>query len=200
MCIYPWLNLQGDGASESIFVTAFIGLGIKKAAAFLNFIVIIASLSACSGGMFSNGRMLYNLSLNNQAPKFLSKLSSSSIPVNAILFSAVVSLTGVFLNYIAPKTIFVALRNSTTAIALLTWGGIVAVQLYSRRSMSSEAIAKLRYPMPFYPYSNYLIFGVLIVIFVTLVIGKTTRFAALMCPIWVLLLFAIYKFITKKEK
>lgn len=30
MCLYPWLNLQGDGVGESIFVTAFMSLGIKK--------------------------------------------------------------------------------------------------------------------------------------------------------------------------
>lgn len=42
MCLYPWLNLQGDGGEESVFVTAFMSLGIKKAALMLNFIVILA--------------------------------------------------------------------------------------------------------------------------------------------------------------
>ncbi|MDR1433546.1 amino acid permease [Candidatus Endomicrobiellum devescovinae] len=199
MCLYPWLNLQGDGVGESVFVTAFMSLGIKKAALVLNFIVILASLSACSSGIFTNGRMLYNLALNNQAPKFLANLSSSKTPVNAVLFSSFVSLMGVFLNYFMPKTLFMALRNSTTSIALLTWGGIVAVQMYARRSMVSENISNLKYPMPFYPYSNYLIFGALILIFVTLAIDKVTRVSAILCPLWLVFLYAVYKLFVKKN-
>jgi AAT family amino acid transporter len=198
MCLYPWLNLQEDGVEKSVFVTAFMSLGIEKAALVLNFIVILASLSACSSGIFANGRMLYNLALNNQAPKFLANLSSSRTPVNAVLFSSFVSLIGVFLNYFMPKTLFMVLRNSTTSIALLTWGGIAAVQMYARRSMVSENISNLKYPMPFYPYSNYLIFGVLILIFATLAIDKVTRVSAILCPLWLFFYMRLINCLLKK--
>ncbi|MDR1926582.1 MAG: amino acid permease, partial [Endomicrobium sp.] len=88
MCIYPWINIsKGDGVEESPFVSTFVGLGIKQAAAIINFVIITASISACNSGMFSNGRMLYNLALNKQAPKFLTKINKNKIPVNAVLAS-----------------------------------------------------------------------------------------------------------------
>ncbi|MDR2645437.1 MAG: hypothetical protein LBB44_05640 [Endomicrobium sp.] len=171
----------------------------KKSSTYAKFYCNLSFLSACSSGIFTNGRMLYNLALNNQAPKFLANLSSSKTPVNAVLFSSFVSLIGVFLNYFMPKTLFMVLRNSTTSIALLTWGGIVVVQMYARRSMVSEDISNLKYPMPFYPYSNYLIFGVLILIFVTLAIDKVTRVSAILCPLWLGFLYAVYKLVVKKN-
>jgi L-asparagine transporter-like permease len=49
--------------------------------------------------------------------------------------------------------------------------------------MSQGNITKLRYSIPFYPYSNYLVFAAVLLIFVTLAFDKRTKTLALGYPI-----------------
>lgn len=81
MSIYP---LDSIGDKGSPFVLTFENIGILKAAAIINFVVLTAALSSCNGGLFSTGRMLLTLSLQKQAPKSLGKLNSRGIPTNSI--------------------------------------------------------------------------------------------------------------------
>jgi len=202
LCLYPWMNLsKGGGINASPFVSTFVGLGIKQAAAIINFVVITASISACNSGMFSNGRMLYNLALNKQAPGFLTKVNATSkVPVNAIVLSFFVCLIGVLLNYVMPDKVFMALASTITCLALWTWGAIVVVQMFSRRGMSADDISKLKYPMPFYPYSNYIIFAVLIVVAFVITVGDSRNISAIIGPIWLILLYISYKLFLKKSE
>ncbi|HEY9132734.1 MAG TPA: amino acid permease [Dyella sp.] len=58
LSIYPWNELGSPG---SPFVMTFERFGIKSAAGIINFVVLTAALSSCNGGIYSTGRMLYNL-------------------------------------------------------------------------------------------------------------------------------------------
>jgi AAT family amino acid transporter len=206
MCIYPWMSIsKGGGVTESPFVSTFYGLGIKQAAAIVNFVVITASLSSCNSGMFSNGRMLYNLALQKQAPQFLAKANSNSnsnsnsnkIPANAIIVSFIVALISVVLNYVMPKSVFMTLAGIITSLALWVWGVIVIVQMYSRCGKSADDIAKLKYPMLFYPYSNYIVLVVLAIIAVMLVVGEATRITVMIASIWLIALYSVYRLFFK---
>jgi AAT family amino acid transporter len=199
MCIYPWMNIsKGDGVAESPFVSTFAGLGIKHAAAIINFVVITASLSSCNGGMFSNGRMLYNLALKKQAPQFLTKLNSNKIPANAIITSSLVALISVPLNYIMPKKAFMSLLSIIVFLALWVWGSIVVIQMYSRRGKSSEDISKLKYPMLFYPYTNFI--ALITLISVAVMVGIEKPLAFIIASVWLILTYCFYKlFIERRE-
>jgi AAT family amino acid transporter len=201
MCMYPWTKLvKGNGVEQSPFVTTFLGLGIKQAATIINFVVITASLSACNSGMFSNGRMLYNLAINKHAPKFLSKVNSNKIPANAIIASFAVAMIGVILNFIMPKNVFISLTSVIAFLGLWTWGAIIVIQMRSRCNMDTKDILKLKYPMPFYPYSNYITFLILVITAVTLIMKNTTRNSFIVGPIWLILVYSIYKFFVKEKK
>ena len=65
MSIYPWNEI---GAQGSPFVMTFEKMGIPAAAGLINFVVLTAALSSCNSGIFSTGRMLYNLAQQEQAP------------------------------------------------------------------------------------------------------------------------------------
>nr|WGD80247.1 amino acid permease [Bacillus subtilis] len=58
MSIYPW---QEIGSQGSPFVLTFQKVGIPSAAGIINFVVLTAALSSCNSGIFSTGRMLFNL-------------------------------------------------------------------------------------------------------------------------------------------
>ncbi|MDR1784387.1 MAG: amino acid permease [Endomicrobium sp.] len=201
MCIYPWPEIaHGGGVEKSPFVLTFSGLGIKQAAAIINFVIITASLSTSNSGMFSNGRMLYNLALQKQAPKFLSKVNSNKIPSNAVIVSFIVCLIGVVLNVVIPAGVFMMLVSITTFLGLFIWGAIIVVQIYSRRGKSLNDVAKLKYPMLFYPYSNYLVLVALVFVAGMLAFKSETRTTFVVGPIWLILLYCIYKFFIKEEK
>ena len=201
MCIYPWPEIaHGVGVGRSPFVLTFSGLCIKQAAAIINFVIITASLSTANSGMFSNGRMLYNLSLQKQAPQFLSKINSNKIPSNAVIVSFIFCLIGVVLNVIVPAGVFMMLVSISTFLGLFIWGAIMVIQIYSRRNKSADDISKLKYPMLFYPYSNYILLAALVLIACMLAVKSETRTTFIVGPIWLILLYCIYKFFIKEEK
>jgi len=202
MCMYPWPEIaQGGGVDKSPFVLTFAGLGIKQAAAIINFVVITASLSTANSGMFSNGRMLYNLALQKQAPKFLAKVNpSNKIPSNAVITSFIFCLIGVALNFIVPESVFMMLVSITTFLGLFIWGAILVVQIYSRRGKTADDIAKLKYPMLFYPYSNYIILASVIFVAIMLAVKSETRTTFIVGPVWLILIYCIYKFFIKGKE
>lgn len=65
------------------------------------------------------------------------------------------------MNFFIPEKAFLFLANITITLAIFTWSVIVVVQMKHRHFLSKEEIANLKYPMPFYPYSNILIFIIL---------------------------------------
>lgn len=63
MSIYQWRDIPAD---KSPFVTIFQLIGIKWAAALVNFVVLTSAASALNSALFSITRNLYSLSkLNN---------------------------------------------------------------------------------------------------------------------------------------
>lgn len=68
MSLSPWheVGLQG-----SPFVQIFSNIGIPAAANILNFVVLVAALSAYNGILYGTSRMLYGLAKEGNAPKIL---------------------------------------------------------------------------------------------------------------------------------
>ena len=196
MCIYPW-NEIGDKGSP--FVLTFRQLGIDKAAAIINFVVLTAALSSCNSGLFSTGRMLYTLSLQGQAPKRLGVTNARKVPAAAVICSSLCMLIGVLLNYLLPEKVFLMLASIATFPALWIWGTIVVLQICFRRSRTPQQIAALKYPMLFYPYANWFALAGLIFVAAMLYVREETRIAMITGPAWILLLMLTYKFTTGRK-
>ena len=119
MSLYPWNQI---GTIGSPFVLTFSKIGIRSAAGIINFVVLTAALSSCNSGLFSTGRMLYNLSLQGKAPAMFSKLNHQSVPINGILVSAAFLLIGVVLNYLVPAQVFIYVTSVATFRCTLDMG------------------------------------------------------------------------------
>lgn len=118
MSIYPWNEI---GAQGSPFVMTFEKMGIPAAAGLINFVVLTAALSSCNSGIFSTGRMLYNLAQQEQALPMFAKVGKNGVPNAAVLISVVMLLGGVLLNYLAPEEVFTWLTAISTFGAIWTW-------------------------------------------------------------------------------
>ena len=181
MSLYPWDQI---GSIGSPFVLTFEKLGVRAAAGIINFVVMTAALSSCNSGVFSTGRMLYNLSLQKKAPAAFGKLSKTKVPMNGILFSAIFLLIGVVLNYIVPAKVFVYVTSVATFGAIWIWVIILLVQMSFRSRLSPAEREQIKYKMPHYPFANYISMAFLLAVVGIMFMDADTRVALYIAPIW----------------
>ncbi|EIM81765.1 general amino acid permease 1 [Stereum hirsutum FP-91666 SS1] len=81
----PDLFTAHAGAGESPFVLAFNRAGVKVLPHFINAIVMTSAFSSGNGMLYSSSRLLYSLAVQGQAPKFFTRVTSSGVPIYAIL-------------------------------------------------------------------------------------------------------------------
>ncbi|MFB5196698.1 amino acid permease [Neobacillus sp. KR4-4] len=191
MSLYPWNEV---GTNGSPFVLIFDKVGIPGAAHIINFVVLTAALSAFNSGLFSTGRMLYNLSLQNNGPKYFGKLNKHSTPRRGILFSSSFLLVAVFLNYIVPEKVFMYISSVATVAVITSWTIILVTQIKFRQSKTKEEVKKLAFKMPLYPASSYLALAFLAVVVVLMAFIEEMRVALIVAPVWFIVLYVGYRF------
>lgn len=189
MSIYPWDQI---GTTGSPFVMTFEKMGIPAAAGIINFVVLTAALSSCNSGIFSTGRMLYNLAQQGQALPMFGKVGKNGVPNMAVLISVTMLLGGVLLNYIAPKEVFTWLTAISTFGAVWTWAVILVSQLKFRRMLTPGQVAKLEHRMPFFPYGSYIALAFLLLVIGLMAYFPETRIALIIGPGWLVMLVALY--------
>lgn len=194
MSIYPWNSLD---ANNSPFVEVFSEIGITVAASLINLVVLSAAASACNSAIYSTGRMLRSLSQEGSAPKKFRQLTSHRVPGNALVFSTIVIFISVILNYLMPSEVFTLVSSIATTCFLFIWGILVYTHLKYRKSMLGKK--EHTFKMPFYPYSNFLVFAYMIFICLVLFLGKDTRIALLLTPVWFIGLLIIYRMKYEKQ-
>lgn len=190
MTIYPWNEV---GTHGSPFVLIFAKIGIPAAASIINLVVLTAALSSFNSGLFSTGRMLYNLSIQDNAPKMFGKLSKSGTPRNGILFSSFFLMIAVFLNYFIPQQVFLIISSIATVAIVTCWTIILFSQLKFRQLMNKQGITNLAFKMPLYPYSSYISLAFLALVIILMALMSDMRIALYVAPVWFLILFIGYK-------
>ncbi len=198
MCIYPWHYISPD---QSPFVEVFSAIGIKSAAAIINFVVLTAAASACNSSLFTTGRMLFSLTYEGKSKlsKKLGTLSRSQVPVNALLFSAVIIAIVVLLNLFIPGKVFTLISSIATTCFLFIWGSIVLAHLKYRKQLSKEDAQKMTFKMPFAPFSDYFVLAFLAMVGIVLLFRFETLIALIGSILWLIGLWLV-KVLMDREK
>ena len=196
MSIYPWTSINPD---KSPFVQVFSAVGIAAAASIVNFVVLTSAASACNSGIFSTSRMVYSLAKEGNAPESMNKLTSNQVPANATIFSAIIILISVILNYIMPEGVFVLITSISTFCFIFIWAIIVVCHLKYRKT-NPELAASNKFKMPLYPMMNYIILAFLAFVIITLAFNNETRVALFVTPVWFIMLWLIHKGIKSKAE
>ncbi|AKA38799.1 amino acid permease [Yersinia ruckeri] len=185
MAIYPWNSIGQNG---SPFVEIFSSLGISSAANILNLVVITAAISAINSDIYGAGRMMYGMAKEGQAPKCFSRLTRNGVPWMTILVMSVALLCGVILNYLIPKNVFLIIASIATFATVWVWLMILISQVAMRRAMSKEQVARLTFPVPFWPVAPIL--AILFMGFIIVVLGyfPDTRIAMYVGLGWIILM------------
>ena len=185
--LYPWNEI---GTQGSPFVLIFSRLGIPAAPDILNLVVLTAAISVYNSGMYSNGRMLYSLAGQGNAPRIFMRLSGRHVPWVGILFSSVCTLAIVVINFLVPEGAFMQVMAVATAAAALTWLMIVLVHLKFRRAHAGK---ELLFRSPWHPWTNYLCVAFLLGVVALMTQLADTRLAVYVLPLWVGVLYAGYR-------
>lgn len=189
MMLYPWNQVGMEG---SPFVMIFSRLGMPAAPDILNLVVLTAAISVYNSGVYSNGRMLYGLAEQGNAPRIFLKLSRNRIPYVGVLFSSACTLVVVVVNYLIPEGAFMQVMAVATAAATLTWALIVLVHLRFRRAHQHNG-TELSFKAPLYPYANILCLGFLLMILVLMTQLPSMRNAVWVLPVWLVVLYLGYR-------
>ena len=158
LMLNPWRTIDGE---ESPFVQIFNTLGVSWAAGLLNAVVITAALSAINADLFGTGRVLTGLAEEGLAPRAMAK-TVRDIPVMTTVCLLVVLVVGVVLNAAFPD-VFETIAALATFATVFVWLMILLAQIASRRHMTPNQEAALRFPVPFWPYGQY--FAVAFILF-----------------------------------
>lgn len=189
LSLYPWNEL---GTTGSPFVLTFERLGIREAAGIINFVVLTAALSSCNGGIFSTGRMLYNLAQQKQAPALFARTSPGGVPRAAILVSVAALLIGVALNYLAPAKVFVWVTSIATFGAIWTWGVILVAHMKFRARLSAAERDALAFKAPLYPVGSWIALAFLVLVIGLMAYFPDTRVALIVGPAFLVLLTVLF--------
>lgn len=166
LAIVPWSVTAANG-TQSPFVTVMQRTGIAHAAGVVNFVILIAALSAMNSQMYITARMLFSLSRSGFAPRRFGVLSHSGVPVAALLASCVGIAIAAVLNGLYHEQAFLLMLSCSMFGPLFVWFMIFVTHLRFR--------ARHREGLPFrmwgYPYTTLL--GALLMLAATI----TTAFA-----------------------
>ena len=190
MAVVPWNAIDGK---LSPFVQIFDSVGIKAAAHMLNFVVLTAALSVYNSGLYSNGRMLYSLARQGNAPKAFMRLSRRGIPFVGVLFSSFVTATAVAIVYFLPKTAFTIVISTALASGIISWAIILITQRKFRRVIGPRGEAELSFKLPGGKTTNSIVLAALGGLLVLMASSADYRTAVIVLPIWLAILFVAYE-------
>lgn len=118
LAIVPW---NQSGQTQSPFVTVMQTIGIPGATGVMNFVILIAALSAMNSQLYITTRMMFSLSRAGFAPRSMGALSKSGIPLNALLLSSSGIALATLLNVVYPESSFTLMMAISMFGAIFTW-------------------------------------------------------------------------------
>lgn len=168
----PWDSFV---VGDSPFISALDLLGIPGAADILNLVVLVAVLSCLNSGLYTASRMLFALSVYNDAPAWMTRTNSRGVPVKGVLACTVAGYFCIAAGYIWPDTIFLFLVNSSGAICLFVYILICVSELRLRRRWERESPEILKFRVWLYPGLPIVVTGLILVILVGMGLNEPTR-------------------------
>jgi L-asparagine transporter-like permease len=130
LAIVPWMR-AGEGGSP--FVIVMGASGIAGAAGLVNFVILVAALSAMNSQLYVASRMLFSLAQAGYAPRGLARLSREGVPLRALAVAAVGIAFAAAAYAWRPETAFTFMIAVSICAAMVTWILIFATHVAFRR-------------------------------------------------------------------
>ncbi len=191
MTIFDWQHIPAD---KSPFVMVFQLIGIKWAAALINFVVLTSAGSALNSSLFSATRNMYALSKQHDRGKLtaFTKLSTHGIPLNALFLVGGLSLFAPVLTLIPQiQNAFDFAASCTTNLFLIVY----FIHLYTFFNYrKSEDFIPDGFITPQAKITVPFVLLIFTVVFISLFLHTDTLFPALGAIIWTICFGSYSKF------
>jgi L-asparagine transporter-like permease len=164
LAIVPW---NATNADKSPFVKVMEIIGIPGAAAVINFVVLIAALSAMNSLLYIATRMMFSLSRAGHAPKRFGRIRGNGVPVDALAISCAGIAIATALSVVAPEQSFALMMAIAMFGGLFTWFMIFTTHWFFRRRWVKEGRPGPGFRMWGFPWLTLLGAGLVLAILVT---------------------------------
>jgi len=189
LAIVPW---QSMGIDKSPFVKVMEIIGVPGGAAVINFVVLIAALSAMNSQLYITTRIMFSLARGGYAPKRFGRLRKSGVPVDALALSSIGIAVATVLSVLQPGRSFVLMMAIAMFGAMFTWFMIFVTHWFFRRRWVEQGDAPLRFRMWAFPWFTLLGAAMMLAVMLTTAFTNAFRmtlitgvpFLALLCVLY----------------
>lgn len=150
LAIVPW-RVMASGTTQSPFVTVMLRTHIAGAAGLVNFVILIAALSAMNSQLYITARMMFSMARAGLAPRSLGVLTRNGVPLAALLLSTIGIAVATVLNILYHDKAFLLMLAISMFGPMFTWLMIFVTHLRFRQHHSE---GKLAFRMWGYPYTS----------------------------------------------
>lgn len=162
----PRLAYQND-VSMSPYTLIFSTYLSKYAGHIINFIILVALVSAANASMYSSTRILWYLSHSGQTFGLFKYVNKKGVPVTALFATAAIGSLIFISSFIGNGVFFNYIVQVSSLSGFLAWFGIAFSHYMFRKkylsSLGGESI--LKYKAKFYPYAQIIsMFTILFII------------------------------------
>jgi AAT family amino acid transporter len=130
LAVVSWNDV---GVRISPFVFVFQAVGIRSAAALMNFVVLTAALSGANASLYAATRMLYSLARDGLAPAVFQRVSGRGVPFPALLGSAVGLAIAIIVSVLIPAKAFGLMIAVAYFQIMFVWIAILVAYMVFRR-------------------------------------------------------------------
>lgn len=134
-------------SDTSPFVTVFDAIGLGFGSHLINFVVIVASLSAMNSQLYSSTRMMFSLSRSGDAPKIFGKLHSNGTPITALALCCIGVIVAIIIKQLLGSAAITTMLSISMFGAMINWLMIFLTHFAFRR-WHEKRNEKLEYRIP----------------------------------------------------
>ena len=173
------LRNEATDVGVSPFALVFQHAGLAFAAGMMNAVVLTALLSSGTSSLYVSTRILYDLSLEGQAPRWFAKVSANGVPHRALLATSAVGALCFFSSLFGDQVVYLWLLNTSAVTCFIAWFGIALAHYRFRKGFTSQghSVAQLAYRSPFFPFGPIMV----AILCVVIILGQNTK--ALFAPV-----------------
>jgi len=150
----PRLLNPDNSVAMSPFTIIFSMTGFHYITDIMNFIILVALLSACNSDLYSAARILWHLAERGSAPKLFAKINRYGIPMPALLATAAFGLIAFLCDLFGSTKLFLMLVNISSLSGFIAWYAIARSHIGFRKHYlaAGNKLADLPFLSRFYPW------------------------------------------------
>ena len=127
----------------------------------MNFVVLIAIISAANSGLYASTRMLWSLGNEQTLPATFTKTSKNGVPMIALCTSMLGAILALISSVVVANTVYLVLVSLSGLAVVIVWMTIALSQLKFRKAFlaSGHQLSELKYKTPLFPFVTWFAFS-----------------------------------------